>query len=301
MFVHSNSPPPTQHHTSNTKMRFVLKLLLDISGSMKTPVEDTHESLYEALVRAAIVSIRELAEDLRPGQTLHVSIDTFSSEHNKDVSEFELQASAVDDTNTKLAQCETKLLAEVPRGGTAYFDAGVSSIRAVQEKVVGPQDKGYLIIVTDGQDNQSTKQTQFELKAAAAAAGKVRLIVLGSDDLSVQTRQALEEASQASQPVGSTMEPATFSRSSSASVQRAFHQVTQTMMMQDDVAQTPQPMHVDDNDDDDDDDFIVVDEGARRRPALRVVTNSDEVPFTSIFSPIRPHVQRGGVRRAATN
>lgn len=280
-------------------MDILLKLLLDTSGSMGAKV-DTGESLYVSLVKAAVVSIRECAQDLRSDQTLHVSVDTFASQHQADVSALELKGNETSgDIETKLAKCQEELLAVRVGGGTAYFDAGISSLHALHAKV-GDGGKGFMIIVTDGQDTSSAcNQHPFfgmgreKLKAAAAAvAGKVHLLVLGSDDLSEGTRAALEEASQASQPAlerSARLPPPTFSRSCSASVSRGFQAVAR---------QVTQGMR-----NENDEDFIMVDddESSHRdppaRPAIRIVTNDpDAPPFTSIFSPIRPHVRRAATR-----
>lgn len=302
-------------------MGIFLKLLLDTSGSMDARV-DTGESLYVSLVKAAVVSIRECAQDLRADQTLCVGVDTFASQHQADVSALEFKGDETgSDMERKLAKCQEELLSVQVGGGTAYFDAGIASLQALHAKV-GEGDKGFMIIVTDGQDTSSVcnqhpfqGQGRKKLKAAAAAvAGKVHLLVLGSDDLSHGARAALEEASQVSQPPvaappvaapqlgrgrqSAFVPPATFSRSSSASVSRGFEAVAR---------QVTQSMRADDEEEGGEaSDFIMVDgdgssgsSSTAARPALRVITNTHEPnapPFTSIFSPIRPHV-----RRAATH
>lgn len=273
---------------------------------------DTGETLYMSLVKAAVCSIRECAQDLSPNHTLKVTVDTFASEHKMNVSTLQLRGGTADAASEEqLAKCEQDLLNVVPEGGTSYFDAGISSLQTLHAKV-GAGDKGFMIIATDGVDTSSVcnqnpyGQGRHKLKeAAAAVAGKVHLLVLGSDDLSQDALTGLQEASQASQPaLGRATAPATFSRSSSASVSRGFASVARQVsaVVTEDAS-----------------DFVMVDgdgggtpdrnplpqpslaSSNPKRPALRVITNDKNLPpFTSIFSPIRARQQQHATGRAAT-
>ena len=241
------------------------------------------------------------------------------------------------DSQAALDGLQANLMRLQPNGGTAYYDAACQCLRELQAQA-SDGDVAVLLVVTDGQDTSSECNSGALIgrgsaalrQTASLAAGQVRLVVLGSDDLPAASRAALDEASQASQGATSNAQlrlgqgtGPTFSRSCSrsvtAGVQHAARQVSAALAS--DPSGSPLAEA-------EASDFVMigspppharpttVHEGAAvpqdddnlRRPLVppvdgrqvRIPALDTARPFTSIFSPIKRRRGVGGVQRAAT-
>lgn len=131
----------------NTRKRWkgktLVTFLLDRTGSMVTVRDDT------------IGAFNAYLEELKKDRRIDFSLIQFDS-------------TSVDKLHVRVPVKEVPPLTEetfVPRDFTPLIDAGVKTIRAVEQSLKDyPYEKVVVCILTDGQENASTEYTWTELK-----------------------------------------------------------------------------------------------------------------------------------------
>lgn len=141
--------------TKNSKSKpgkTLVTLLLDRSGSMQGVRDDT------------IGAINAYVETLKSTpETIHFSLVLFDTAPG---GRMDLQKVHV---GAKIADVKPLTREDyTPRGGTPLIDAACSTIRAVEESLVGKDAKVVIAIQTDGQENQSVENDWQGLKSLIA-------------------------------------------------------------------------------------------------------------------------------------
>lgn len=161
--------------TDASKVTTVVHVLLDASGSMDTCRDATINGYNEY--------VNSLKKD---GGKFKFSLTTFDSAFTKDMQQ-ELRLNKVHDS--VFVDDVPKLTRKtfVPDGGTPLYDAFVTTLKKIESR---PDEKHLFVVLTDGEENSSTKYTaedMKELKKQYEDEGNWTFVYLGANQDAIET------------------------------------------------------------------------------------------------------------------
>lgn len=190
----------------------VIRLLIDVSGSMAVP-QDNGSSLYANAVTAAAAAVGEISTECRlKGIVTRLEFQCFNSTRTAAVvPAITCSEDAVRDA-AAIEKAVTKLLTMRLQGLTAMYDSVCDSFAELKD--LPDIDGAVLLLITDGDDTASVRSAHdMQTAAAVARDSSVSFLFRGCDDLRDDTLVVLKRTTAPLTAVA----PA-FGRSSSASV-----------------------------------------------------------------------------------